>query len=126
MMKKKISSMTIALFIIYVLLSAGGMILFKLGARDLSVSAKLPSLSVTLNAWMLLGIAFYCVSFVLWLVIASRLPLSFAMPVSVGLVNICVLIGAVLVLHEKIMPVQWAGVGVIIAGLFLINAGGGK
>ena len=118
--------MIIILFVLYVLLSAGGLILFKLGSGDFSVALSVPRINVSLSIWALLGILSYCVSFVLWLIIISRISLSFAMPLSVGLVNICVLIGAAAVLHERIQPVQWIGTGVILVGLFLINAGSGK
>ena len=107
-------------FFLYVLLSAGGLILFKLGSQDLNISVSKNLFELKISWLMLLGIVCYACSFLLWLVIVSKLNLSFAMPLSVGLVNTLVLIGSYFVLHETITITQWIGVAVIIFGLFLI------
>lgn len=119
-MKRRIS-MIIILFLIYVLMSSGGLILFKLGSKDLSFNINSTGFNLSLNWIMLCGILCYLCSFVLWLVIVSKMNLSVAMPISVGLVNVLVLLGSLMVLNEKISIMQWVGTGVIIFGLFLIN-----
>ena len=82
------------------------------------------SFTISLSWTMLLGIICYGLSFLLWLGIVSVLDLSYAMPLSVGLVNVLVLIGSALVLNETISIVQWIGVFIIIFGLFIMNMGG--
>ncbi|MEG0034929.1 MAG: EamA family transporter [Bacilli bacterium] len=114
----------IFLFLIYVCLSAGGLILFKLGSKDVALNITSQFFSMKFSWLMLLGILCYAGSFVLWLVIVSSLKLSYAMPMSVGLVNLLVLIGSILVLNEKVGMLQWIGTVVIIIGLFIINIGG--
>lgn len=117
-MKK--NKMIFVLFAIYVILSAGGLILFKLGTKDLNVAVTSKYFEIKFSWLMILGIACYACSFLLWLFIVSKLNLSFAMPLSVGLVNTLVLIGSYFFLHETITITQWIGVVVIIFGLFLI------
>ena len=112
------------LFLIYVCLSAGGLLLFKLGSGDVHVLITSSLFSVQFSWKMLLGIACYGCSFVLWLFIVSKMNLSIAMPLSVGLVNILVLIGSLVFLKEPITISQWIGVGVIVMGLAIINIGG--
>ena len=77
----------VVLFAVYALLSAGGLVLFKLGGQDAALRLGRTGFSLTLSWKMLLGIFCYLCSFLLWLVIVSRTQLTFAMPLSVGVVN---------------------------------------
>lgn len=112
------------LFILYVCLSAGGLILFKMGAGRTSIQLTSSLFSLQLSWKMLLGIFCYGCSFLLWLFIVSKMNLSIAMPLSVGLVNLVVLLGSNYFLKETISVSQWIGVGVVIIGLAIINIGG--
>ena len=116
----------ILMFAVYALLSAGGLILFKMGGQDTAIQSSSSGLSLLLSWKMLAGILCYMLSFVLWLLIVSKTQLSFAMPLSVGVVNILVFLGSALYLHEEITPLKMIGLGVIIVGLFLITTGGRK
>lgn len=116
----------ILMFAVYALLSAGGLILFKTGGQDTAIQSSSSGLSLLLSWKMLAGILCYMLSFVLWLLIVSKTQLSFAMPLSVGVVNILVFLGSARYLHEEITPLKMIGLGVIIVGLFLITTGGRK
>lgn len=120
-MKLKRNNMIIFLFLLYVCLSAGGLILFKLGSKNAAFHFQSTHFTISLSWIMLLGVVFYALSFILWLLIVSALDLSFAMPLSVGLVNILVFIGSSLVLKESITIMQWVGILVIAFGLFIMN-----
>lgn len=122
--RKKSKTMIVVLFILYVCLSAGGLILFKLGSGDMSVNVTSTIFSIRFSWKMLLGIVCYGCSFLLWLYIVSQMNLSLAMPLSVGVVNLLVLLGSSFFLKEQITVFQWAGVMVIVIGLALINIGG--
>ena len=122
--RKKSKTMIVVLFILYVCLSAGGLILFKLGSGDMRVNVTSTIFSIRFSWKMLLGIVCYGCSFLLWLYIVSQMNLSLAMPLSVGLVNLLVLLGSAFFLKEQITVFQWAGVMVIVVGLALINIGG--
>ena len=116
----------ILMFAVYALLSAGGLILFKMGGQDTAIQSSSSGLSLLLSWKMLAGILCYMLSFVLWLLIVSKTQLSLAMPLSVGVVNILVFLGSARYLHEEITPLKMIGLGVIIVGLFLITTGGRK
>ena len=120
--KEKTNSMLlVVLFAVYALLSAGGLVLFKLGGRDAALELGRTGFSVSLSWKMLLGIFCYLCSFLLWLVIVSRTQLTFAMPLSVGVVNILVFLGSARFLWEQITPTKILGLAVIVLGLFLIS-----
>ncbi len=123
-MKLKKNNMMILLFLLYICLSAGGLILFKLGSKNAMFHFQSDRFTVSISWIMVLGVVCYALSFLLWLGIVSALELSYAMPLSVGLVNILVLIGSSLVLNETISIMQWIGVCIIIVGLFIMNMGG--
>ena len=111
----------VVLFAVYALLSAGGLVLFKLGGQDAALQLGKTGFSLTLSWKMLLGIFCYLCSFLLWLVSVSRTQLTFAMPLSVGVVNTLVFLGSARFLGEEITPTKIAGLVVIVLGLFLIS-----
>ena len=111
----------VLLFAVYALLSAGGLVLFKLGGQDAAFQVGKTGFSLALSWKMLLGILCYLCSFLLWLVIFSRTQLTFAMPLSVGIVNTLVFLGSARFLGERITPLKILGLAVIVLGLFLIS-----
>lgn len=77
-------------------------------------------LKVATNFAVLFGLLLYAVSAVLWLIVLSRMELSFAYPLlSVG--YILVLLCSWFFFKESISIVRWAGVLVICFGVFLIS-----
>ncbi len=66
-----------------------------------------------------LGIVFLILSFVTWLYVLKKLPLSVAFPVS-QVVHIMVPLGSLLVLGERISGVRWCGIGLVLLGLAIV------
>ena len=56
----------------------------------------------------------------IWLVVLSRVSLSFAYPF-VSLTYVIILVFDRLVLHESVSGVRWVGVALIMAGILLIS-----
>lgn len=123
-MNRKRYSLLVILFALYVCLSAGGLILFKMGAGDMSIHVTSAIFSIQFSWKMILGIVCYGCSFILWLVVVSKMNLSIAMPLSVGIVNVLVLLGSLVFLGETVTVAQWIGVGIVVIGLAIINMGG--
>ncbi len=109
------------LFMVYAVLSSGGLVLFKLGGQEAALQLGKTGFSVTLSWKMLLGVFCYLCSFLLWLAIVARTQLTFAMPLSVGVVNILVFLGSAKFLGEEITSTKIVGLAVIVLGLFLIS-----
>ena len=109
------------LFIVYVFLSSMGLILFKLGSKDLSVLYENAIFVISLSTPMILGIISYLLSFILWLIIVNRSELSYIYPLSIGFINIAILLGSNLVLHESITTRNVVGSIIIIIGIVLMK-----
>lgn len=95
--------------------------MLKIGYFSWDWHALMPILSqVALNPFILLGLSLYCLSVVVWLLVLSRVEVSFAYPMlSVGyVVNT---LAAYYLFDENITSVRIAGVVVIIVGVYLIS-----
>lgn len=110
------------LFIIYVILSSSGLVLFKLGTMGPGISI----LGIKLTIRMILGVFCYGLSFLLWLYIVSKINLTFAMPLSVALVNTLVVVESCIFLKEKINIQQGIGIFIIVLGVMIITFNRGR
>jgi multidrug transporter EmrE-like cation transporter len=110
----------VLLFAAFTLCTSCGLLLFKHGwpAFQEAMAAgrwwSRPALTVALGAGL------YAASFLLWLLIASRLPLTIAYPVAIGLSLVAITTGAVLWLGEPLDWIRIAGGGLILVGIALI------
>lgn len=112
-----------------VLLNAGAQLALKQGMRQVGEFAfRLENLlgvawSVALNPFVLIGLGCYVFSVVIWLLVLSRVEVSFAYPLlSVGYI-VTALAGRFL-FAEALTPTRWAGILVICAGVWLITRTG--
>ena len=122
-MERRNKMILVVLFILYVVLASSGLVLFKLGSGNANIQFNLFGLNLAFSWKMLLGIACYGCSFLLWLYIVSRMNLTFAMPLSVALVNTLVIVESCLVLKEKITPIQGIGIFIVILGVAIMTGG---
>ncbi len=113
----------IILFILYVLLSSSGLILFKLGSNNPNLSFGLFDLTIHFSIKSIIGILCYGTSFLLWMIIVSRMNLTIAMPLSVAIVNTIVVVSSCLILKEKITLNQAVGIFVVILGVSIMTYG---
>lgn len=111
------------LFLIYVILSSSGIILFKLGSSDLSIKIMNNQLNMNLPGLSILGLLCYLGSFVLWMIIISKSDVSFIVPLGLGITNVLILVGSSVVLKEEISLYGIIGIVLILAGTLLINRG---
>jgi len=102
--------------LLVVALNAVGQILFK-AARVAQPDAPIFSLFFQLETWG--AFIIYGLSAICWLWVLSRAQLSFAYPMLSLTFPIVVGLSAVL-FSEAILPMRWAGVGVIVVGVSLL------
>ena len=107
----------------FAVLLAVGQVLFKkvaLGVRGLPLGDGLSAIlreSIFYEALTLYGL-----STLLWIWLLSRIPLSQAYPwVAIG--SVLVPLSAWFLFNERVAPVFWVGVMLILAGLFLTQYG---
>lgn len=107
-------------FGIYTVLASMGLILFKLGAKADKI-IQIKSLNFSISLLSIVGIICYAFSFLLWMYIITKVKLSWAMPLSVGLTTTLVLLGSVFLINESISFLQLVGIITIIIGVIIIN-----
>ncbi len=93
----------------------------KLGANGLSgVDVGFSMLAPAFrNGWLWLGGILHVSALVLWIVALSRSELSFAYPfIAIGFV--ATTIAGAWLLNEPVSAMRWAGVGMIVAGVWVV------
>lgn len=122
-MERKNKHMLVILFILYVLLASSGLILFKMGANNPNINIDVFNFHFTFSIKSLIGIVCYGFSFLLWMIIVSKMNLTVAMPLSVAIVNTLVVVESCLLLKEKITISQGVGIFIVIMGVVIMTWG---
>jgi drug/metabolite transporter (DMT)-like permease len=77
------------------------------------------TMQVIMSPWIITGIVIYIISMIVWLVILSRIEVSLAYPLtSLGYVLNAVI--AYFLLSEQVTVLRFAGIVVILLGVFLV------
>ena len=76
-------------------------------------------MSIRLDFTFIAGVACYVVSLLVWIMGLSRVPVSIAYPL-LSLAYIINAIAAYFLFGEAMTVMRWLGLGLIIAGVFLI------
>jgi drug/metabolite transporter (DMT)-like permease len=115
------------LIIISILISTGGQYLLKTGANQLgSVGVESANravqiaIAVATNPWIISGIGCYGLGAVAWIMVLTRVPLSWAYPM-LALNQVLILAVAWLFLGEQVGALRWAGVILIVSGVYLVS-----
>ena len=72
---------------------------------------------------LVLGIILYVASFVTWLLIIRYAPVVIAYPLSIGLIQLFLMVGSHLVLHSRVTSVTIVGSVLVLAGVILLSMG---
>jgi multidrug transporter EmrE-like cation transporter len=119
------NSIVFCLLLLGVMLNAGAQLLLKVGMTrighfDFSWSNALPiGMQVAVNPYVLVGLVFYVVSVVVWLLVLSRIDVSVAYPMlSLGYVVNALI--AYYWLGEDLSMLRISGILIILLGVFLV------
>lgn len=100
------------------------LILVSVGLNTLAQTLlKLGAGQSLLNLYLVGGIVAYGVSTLLYILILGKLNLSLAYPVVIGLTVLFTTLTSSLLLGEKVLTVQWLGIGLMISGISAIAFG---
>ncbi len=117
MMNYLIMAISISLAIAGQMLMKRGMMAFGTFPVSQLLTKVIP---MFLNPWVFVGLFCFGLSSVFWLVVLSRLPLSLVYPmVSIGYIIVALL--SIVFFQETISLIRWAGIIVIVLGVFLIS-----
>jgi drug/metabolite transporter (DMT)-like permease len=118
---------SLALIFINILIGSVGQLMFKSGMMQIGrigvgeISRPLATLgAVFTNPYILLALPLYAVALILWLVVLSRLQLSFAYP----FLSMAYVVNAVLaqaILGEHISVLRWVAIGLICSGVMVMT-----
>lgn len=121
-----VNGILIAFIMIGVLLSAGGQVFLKLGMSAARVQTALAAqdgtgiaLALIGSPWVIGGLVVYGLSVFVWLLVLSKVDVSYAYPfVALGMV-VTTLSGRFL-LAESLPPLRVVGLAVIVVGVALV------
>ena len=111
--------MVYLLLLCNVLLLVTGQVLWKMAVTGIEAWSLSVAFKVILSPLFIGGASLYVIATGIWLVILSKLPLSVAYP-SQSIGYIFGAIVALLIFRETILPTQWAGMAVIVLGVYLV------
>ena len=107
---------------VYLILTVSGLVLFKAGSNQglaANVSGGFFSLKIS---WLsILGMLCYLFSFLLYLVLISKMDLGYIYPVTTGIVYVLVLVASIAIFKEPISTFKLIGCGLILAGVVCMN-----
>ena len=72
------------------------------------------------NPWLLLGVALQAAFFAMYLTLLSRAQVSQVLPMT-ALDYVVVALLARLILAEAVTPARWAGIALIVVGVYLVS-----
>lgn len=112
-----------ALLLFSVGAAAAGQLLLKHGMNGVAATVARDGGSVLIRAigapWVWAGLVVFGISALAWLTTLSKVPLSVAYPFNaLGMLTIIGL--SAVLLHEKVSPAAWIGVGLVACGLVIV------
>jgi drug/metabolite transporter (DMT)-like permease len=118
---------TLVLVLIATLIGGTGHVLLSKGMRSVGDLTEAPALRLGVmvaaaltSPWLLLGVALQAAFFVMYLTLLSRAPVTQVLPLT-AVDYIVVALVARLLLAEAVTPTRWAGILLIVAGVFLVS-----
>lgn len=119
---------TSALAVFSVLLATAGQLLLRagmekvgyIGATRLGSPFKL-GIQIAKTPQVVLGLGLFVISAATWILVLSRVPLSFAYPFA-GLTYVLIAMFARFVLKESVPGLRWVGIALIVAGIVTVGA----
>jgi multidrug transporter EmrE-like cation transporter len=110
-----------------ILMSVAGQYVLKVGAKQLGQvgvedagRAANVIFAAATNPWIIGGLACYGLGAVTWIMVLTRVPLSWAYPI-LALNQVLILAVAAAFLGEQVSALRWGGVVLIITGVFLVS-----
>ena len=76
-----------------------------------------------INVYLLGGIVAYGASTLMYIAVLGKTDLSLAYPLIIGLTVILTTISSAIVFHEKVEPMAWVGIGLMLSGIWAITFG---
>ncbi len=112
--------MAVLLFAAFTVCTSCGLLLFKYSWPSFQEALAAGRWWSRQTLIVVVGVGLYASSFLLWLLIASRMPLTIAYPVAIGLSLVAITIGAAVWLGEPLTAARLVGGALIMVGIALV------
>jgi multidrug transporter EmrE-like cation transporter len=109
------------LFIVYIFMSATGLLLIKTGSSDMGFAVRDGIFNIQMSPKLLLGFVFYVCSFLLSVYIMSKMKLSLFYPLGTGTILVATCLFGYFFLKEHIGLPQIVGMTLILSGVVAMN-----
>ena len=110
----------VVIFAAFTACTSSGLLLFKYGWPGFQEAYASGHWLTRSSMLVVVGATLYAISFLLWLLIVSRLDLTVAYPVAIGLSLVAITAGAAFLLGEPLTITRVSGAALILAGIALI------
>lgn len=111
--------------LIYVLTTAGGLILIKLGSASGAIVELVGGrIAFNLSLANTLGVLLYTISFVLYTFLIAKHNLGYIIPLTTGLVYVLIFIASFFIFKESFTLLKLLAITLIICGVALLNLPG--
>ncbi len=107
--------------LLYVFFSSFGLVLLKIGTRQLVLSFDKGNITISINFILIIGMLFYALSFITSIITMKEMNLSVFYPVSAGLVYVLVCLFSYFMLKEKVTLNQVIGICITLIGIIIMN-----
>lgn len=111
--------MTYIIFILYIICSALGMVLIKLGGQNTQIRLSHLGLQFQFSWLFFLGAFLYILSFLLWMYILQRFSLTYISPLAYGIMFVVMAILSYFILNETMSGLQILGLILILGGVLI-------
>lgn len=121
--KKGRPIMFIIILIIYICLSVGGVVLFKLGTQKAPIVLSLQKRTFEFHIAFesILGLLCYVASFLIYMYLISVYNLNYIAPIAAGSTYILTIVASYFIFKEPFTSFQSVGIFLIFGGVILMN-----
>lgn len=113
------------LITLYVISTAGGLVLLKLGTSGAGfINIIDGKITWNISLLTLLGIMTYGISFLLYIVLISKFSLGYIVPLTTALVYILVFTASYFIFKEHFTTIKTLAIIMIVTGVLLLNSSG--
>ena len=110
------------LITLYVLATAGGLVLLKLGTGGSSfISIVDGKIAWNISTLTILGIVTYGISFILYIMLISKFSLGYIVPLTTALVYVLVFMSSYFIFKESFTSLKIVAIVMIMGGAILLN-----
>lgn len=112
----------ILLVAIYAIFTVAGLICYKYGTNmNFNLAFKESNISFNIHIVAIIGLAFYLISFLLYMLVLPKFNLTDILPIISAITSIAIYILSIIILKEPITIQKIIGAAVIAIGVFIMS-----